>query len=747
MNRAAYLAFQSAISGVSLVNLFKLAAIVAVMLGSWSSDMKGPWTNTFERTASVAELTQEVKFFADLFAPSNDRLGDVPAIMDYSIWPTSDKIHAVLAAEVCYRPASDQAKLHIPDPTCSPEQINRVENIVRWWAFFSLVLLTIAGFFGLWASVQWQHKVVGSKFGHPRSPSILKEVVENAISGSHHKSGKMPGVASPKGIEDLVSGDYDFKEPADVIDPAEPGLIFWLGCIFIIVAAFLIILDIGFFIALFIVLLAGISLFAWRVVYDYSPWSRAWHYLSEKIQPTAKSYPTAKEYRLVYHAAEKRMASVAEPVISVTEDPSATDPNVAELLRVKAERDDTKARLEVVQNNVKAFESFLKKAVGTVESERSENVEQKFALVVLMGLGALVVGNWIGACLIECVQARVFPGVDWSPADGLIPTRELWAAFVRVTDVNARAGQILLGIFAGLLVLSVVAALVADVRKRIWLNFVAIFSAWLLLVYSASLMTWLGGLPEDQPASQPVILVRGGLVCQVPSEPVLKAGEARRALSATWAFGDDGRAAFDLISGSDACALNDQMRYPNLTLSELNRGPGPAQLAIVVGLASFEGQDGTEAALAQRRAEALAGELLAQRRAEALAGEPEPLRVISVFLGRYNVRPAQGGGGPVQSASQRKVLVYLAGRRGSAARQEDLSPADEETLLRSLREDLRAAHRTEPSEYQRWQCKVERFSRDENGKTVVTTDPGLTSAFCPAFDPTVVENGARTPRT
>jgi hypothetical protein len=189
------------------------------------------------------------------------------------------------------------------------------------------------------------------------------------------------------------------------------------------------------------------------------------------------------------------------------------------------------------------------------------------------------------------------------------------------------------------------------------------------------------------------------------------------------------------------------MRYPNLTLSELNRGPGPAQLAIVVGLASFEGQDGTEAELAQRRAEVLAGELLAQRRAEVLAGEPRPLSVISVFLGRYNVRPTQGGVGPVQSASQRKVLVYLAGRRGSAARQEELSLADEETLLRSLREDLRAAHRTEPSEYQRWQCKVERFSRDENGKTVVTTDPGLTSAFCPAFDPTVVENGARAPRT
>ena len=101
---------------------------------------------------------------------------------------------------------------------------------------------------------------------------------------------------------------------------------------------------------------------------------------------------------------------------------------------------------------------------------------------------------------------------------------------------------------------------------------------------------------------------------------------------------------------------------------------------------------------------------------------------------------------PAESASQRKVLVYLAGRRGSAARQDDLSPADEETLLRSLREDLRAAHRTEPSKYQRWQCQVQRFVRnEESGKIDVITDPGLTSEFCPGPDPTVLENGARTP--
>jgi hypothetical protein len=494
--------------------------------------------------------------------------------------------------------------------------------------------------------------------------------------------------------------------------------------------------------------MAGISLYAWRVVYDYSPWSRGWHYISGKIRPPEKPYPTAKEYRLVYSAAGNRTASVAQPVISGTEEPTAIDPTAAKLLRAESERDDVKAKLEIVQDNVKAFDSFLKKAVSSVNSARSENVEQNFALIVLMGLGALVVGNWAGAHLIDFVQARVFPSDDWSPADGLIPTTELWAAFVRVTDVNARAGQILLGIFVGLLVLSVLAAVVADVRKpkRLWLNVVAIVIAYLFLVYSASLMTWLAGLQNDQPSGQPVILVRGGLVCQVPSEPVLKPDETRPAASATWAFGDDGRVAFDLNSVSDACTLNDKMRYPNLTLSELYRGPGPAQLAIVVGLASFEGQDGTEAALAQRRAEALAGELLAQRRAEDPNGKLGPLRVISVFLGRYNVRPTQGGAGPVQSASQRKVLVYLAGRRGSAAPQEELSLADEETLLRSLREDLWAAHRTEPSEYQRWQCKVERFVRnEESGKIEVITDSGLTSEFCSDPDPTVLENGARTP--
>jgi hypothetical protein len=88
------------------------------------------------------------------------------------------------------------------------------------------------------------------------------------------------------------------------------------------------------------------------------------------------------------------------------------------------------------------------------------------------------------------------------------------------------------------------------------------------------------------------------------------------------------------------------------------------------------------------------------------------------------------------------VLFYLAGRRGSAARQEALQPDDEENLLRLLREDLRAAHGTEPNDYDYMGCKVQKISQDGEGKTVVTVDPRLTAVFCPGFVPTRVETGA-----
>jgi hypothetical protein len=77
-----------------------------------------------------------------------------------------------------------------------------------------------------------------------------------------------------------------------------------------------------------------------------------------------------------------------------------------------------------------------------------------------------------------------------------------------------------------------------------------------------------------------------------------------------------------------------------------------------------------------------------------------------------------------ESADQRKVLVYLAGRRG--VRTGALSPDDVQGLLRGIRADLQARD-TDPGQYST--CLVQQFDR-RTGRFSAVTDPAL-NAFCP----------------
>jgi hypothetical protein len=151
------------------------------------------------------------------------------------------------------------------------------------------------------------------------------------------------------------------------------------------------------------------------------------------------------------------------------------------------------------------------------------------------------------------------------------------------------------------------------------------------------------------------------------------------------------------------------MPHPEPTLAEWTRAPARAELAIVVGLASFEGAVETE-------------EQLAARRAQALAREHAGLRVLSIVLGQYTGPAPESGVRPAGSAPQRKVLVYLAGRRGSGARP-SITAVDEARLLQELRRDLEVVRGLDVAQYST--CVVQ-------AGDAMTIDADLTKAFgCP----------------
>jgi len=346
--------------------------------------------------------------------------------------------------------------------------------------------------------------------------------------------------------------------------------------------------------------------------------------------------------------------------------------------------DVARKKLAIARENLETYEAFLKRGFRSVAEQNPTSGERRLVLAFGGGLLMLLAGNLLAAHLIPQIHIRVFgTGSEWSLTEGLAPVGQLLAALEQANAANALAGPVLLAVLVALLALSFGLAVVADRRRahpsrdrtpaRL-LTTAAVGAVWFLFVYSAAVLTWLAGVPEARlPGS--AFLVRGGLVCEAPGSPV-KTGDRPEAdgASATWAFGDDGRTAFDLGGDPGACTLNTLLRHPDATFAELSRAPARAELAIVVGLASFEGAVETEKELAARRA-------------RALAREHAGLRVLSIVLGQYTGPAPYSGVRPASSAPQRKVLVYLAGRRGSGARP-SITPEDEARLLQDVRRDL-----------------------------------------------------------
>lgn len=686
MGRLGYLA-QIILGGVGLATLFKLIAVVGLLL--MPNGPEGPMTRTFARTASAEALTRELKPFAEPFMArgSGDSGATLAELSD--LRPSPGKVREVLVvAEACYPPRENQSEGLAA--RCSPERLMRVEALVRWWAVLILFATILLGGLGWWVNDQLRR--LGEARGLPRSAAGLKQVFEDAVAGATlAPAAKDLEARRPRGMEDLISGDFRFSRPEKIADPAEPGVTFWLVAGLIIAASALIALSGGILVAAAIVLAILIALPLLRF-------------------GLARLGTDAAPYVLEY-------APVERP------DPAAS-PDVTTRSGTSAEN--------VARDNLEIYEGFMKRAFEEVErAENPASRERNLALAFGLGLLMVLIGNWVAAHLIDFIHDWVFPAtgpgtIGWSLSEGLAAPGQLWASLGLADAAEGPARglvrPVLLSILAGLLLLALTLAVIADRRRRDTvaagvLKFAAIGTSWALFVFAAALLTWLAGLPEARPAA-PAVLVRGGLVCAVASAPVTAGGPQERVGgSATWAFGDDGRAAFDLTEASGACALDHQMRYPNLTLSEFSLPADPAELAIVVGLASFEGAVATEEQLAARRAATLARE----------HAERDPrLRVLSIVLGQYAGPAPAGGVKPAESALQRRVLIYLAGRRGQWSRRTPLSPDAEAALLRDLRRDLEATRGLDLGRYST--CVV------QSGPDMAP-DAALTAAFCGTTPP------------
>jgi hypothetical protein len=699
MRRSERLA-QIILGGVSLATLFKLVALVGLFV--LPAGLDGPMTRTFERTASVTELTRELKPFADVFMAPGANVSAVTLAELGDLRPTPDKVSAVLAAEACYAPPEGQESEL--EARCTPERLARIEALVRWWALFALVATILLGGLGWWMNDTYRRRVLDSGRGLPRSADALRRVFEQAIRDARGVEGTPPsGTAAgrPSTMHDLVSGAYRFSAPASVVDPEEPGITFWLVSGLVIATSALVALSGGIIVAAIMVVFALVALMVLRIVFD-------------RLQPEASAYRL--EFERVVRAvsaepSETAPSGDAHGGDAHGDDAQAGDPHAGDR---PAERDEIEA---IGRANLEVYEAFMRRALQSLADQNPTSTERRLVVSFGLGLVMVLVGNWLAAHVISLIHGWVFGLSDWSLSEGLAPPGQLWAALGLADGAQPLARPVLLGILVGLLALSFTLAIVADQRRSRrsrdrasapLFAVAAIASVWALFVYAAAVLTWLAGLPETSPAG-PAVLVRGGLVCEVPTTPITEgAGSGRAGLSATWAFGDDARAAFDLAGDTGACTLNDRMRYPQITVSELTRSPARAELAIVVGLASFEGAVEAE-------------ERLAARRAAALAGKHADLRVLSLVLGQHTGVSPAGALRPSDSAPQRKVLIYLAGRRGVPARRTPLSPAEEAELLRALRRDLEAQRGLDPGQYST--CVV------QSGEAMAP-DPALTAAFC-----------------
>ena len=662
MRRSENLA-QSILGGVGLATLFKLIAVIGMIIAPQGPD--GPMTHTFQRTASVGELTRELKPLVDLFQVDVSGGTETTLAELGDLRPTPDKILAVLAAEDCYAlPPGRAAQL---GALCSDERLARIETLVRWWALFALCATLCATIFvgglGWWIYDPVRTSVFNPKSGKPRSIHGLHEVFKKAVEKAqavHQAPGT--GADRPSALDDLISGNFRFREPPEVADPAEPGVTFWLFFGLIIAGSALVALSGGILVAALMVVATLVIPVLLRIGLD-------------RLQAKGE------EYRLRYEPVER--PAPPEPVV---DDPAATPLSAEAALQARAAHEAAvREHIEdVARKNLATYERFIKRGFESVAEQNPTSGERRVVLAFVLGV-MLLAGNWLAAFLIPLIHVRVF-GTEskWSLSEGLAPLGQLLAALEQANAANALAGPVLLAVLVALLALSFGLAWVADRHRArpsrdrtpaCLLTIAAVGAGWFLFVYSAAVLTWLAGVPEAR-LPGPAFLVRGGLVCEAAGSPV-KAGDRPEAdgASATWAFGDDGRTAFDLGGEPGACTLNILMRHPDPTLAELFRRPARAELAIVVGLASFEGAVDTEKELAARRA-------------QALAREHAGLRVLSIVLGQYTGPAPYSGVRPASSAPQRKVLVYLAGRRGSGTRQTPMVPAEEARLLRELRRDL-----------------------------------------------------------
>ncbi|MFN7360749.1 hypothetical protein, partial [Brevundimonas sp.] len=140
MRRSEYLA-QFILGGVGFATLFKLIAVIGMIIAPEGPD--GPMTRTFQRTASVGELTRELKPLVDLFQVDESAGGGTTLVELGDLRPTPEKISAVLAAEACYAlPPGREAQ---PGDLCSDERLARIETLVRWWALFALCATILVG--------------------------------------------------------------------------------------------------------------------------------------------------------------------------------------------------------------------------------------------------------------------------------------------------------------------------------------------------------------------------------------------------------------------------------------------------------------------------------------------------------------------------------------------------------------------------------------------------------------------------
>ncbi len=264
MRRSEYLA-QIILGGVGLATLFKLIAVIGMIIAPEGPD--GPMTRTFQRTASVGELTRELKPLVDLFQVDESAGGGTTLVELGDLRPTPEKISAVLAAEACYaRPPGREAQ---PGDLCSDERLARIETLVRWWALFALCATILVGGLGWWIYDTVRRSVFNSKYGKPRSVDRLSEVFKRAVEKA--QAVRQPpdtGADRPRTLADLISGNFRFLQPPEVADPAEPGVTFWLFSGLIIAGSALVALSGGILVAALMVVAALATLVLLRIGLD-----------------------------------------------------------------------------------------------------------------------------------------------------------------------------------------------------------------------------------------------------------------------------------------------------------------------------------------------------------------------------------------------------------------------------------------------------------------------------------------------